>query len=1348
MGVFSGAATAAEDPPFYVRKVTWTESMLASQAALIKHLDEIAPEVKLPGKRPRVKLGRWYATGGMRIKEGGLKTPLAPEQGPVDLKAFKDEAKKRALWTEQRKWKDHVVTSLRIGKGSCQYLYRTLDAGADGQTVVYLGSGDGMAVWLNGKQLLVKDVQREAAPNQERLTLDLKKGRNDLLVKIYNHEGTAGIYFSTQARPRTMTDIFYAQIWEMLRRDFPDAASIRQMDWEQTDRIWDASRGAPTLRSIAGRYAAATKGAGAAEAKKLVAEFPKEGGDLAPVRELYTMSRVLGEMKPLLGGESVAALRRAIADLTKTYPDTYKRGAEYLAKLDAIEKTVKDLSASKTPDVKALAKAGAELSDLRAEALLANPLLDPGVMPGLLVVRRSMRSPKLGLPQNWQGNCALSKTGYDNEIAVFSPVRPGGKLTTLHKPEGGKFVGDVDLHWDAGKMLFSSIGENGRWQIFETTTDGKVRQVTKGEHNDVDNYDACYLPDERIIFGSTRCFHGVPCVGGGSQVANLFLMDARGEGVRQLTFDQDHGWYPSVLNDGRVVYTRWEYSDTPHYFTRVVMRMNPDGTGQMAYYGSNSYWPNSTFYPRAIPNDPTKFVGVISGHHGVPRMGELILFDTSKGRFEADGVVQRIPGYGKKVEPKVADGLVNSSWPRFLHPYPLSDKYFLVSCQVNAKSDWSLYLVDVFDNMLLLHAEKGYAMLEPVPFRATQRPPVIPDKVATGRKDALVYMTDIHEGPGLAGIPRGTVKKLRVYEFHYAYNRMGGHISIGIDGPWDVHRILGTVPVEKDGSAFFRVPANTPIAVQPLDEDGKAMQVMRSWFTAMPGEVLSCVGCHEQSNGTTPNRRTEAAIKTAAEITPWRGPGRGFSFKREVQPVLDKHCVSCHDGKTEGRPDFRSVAALDVDLGGKKGKKHRFTPSYVALHPYVRRPGPESDYHMRPPLEYHADGSELVQMLRKGHGRVRLDAESWERLITWIDLNVPDHGTWGEHRSIATGIQKRRAEMRKQYAGINDDPEKILTVVDLGKPVKPAPAPKKPTTPTVPGWPFSADQAAKRQAAAGDVKQSIDLGDGVKLELTLVPAGEFVMGDANGWTDEWPPSRVKIDQPYWMGTFEITNAQYALFDPTHHSGRLSHYNKDVGNQGHQQSGSKQPAIRLSWRQAMAFCEWLSERTGRTFSLPTEAQWEYACRAGTATPMNFGETTANYSKLANMADASLLALCRRDSPKWIPVDGKVKDGAIATTDVGRYAPNAWGLHDMHGNAAEWTLSTYRPYPYRAGDGRNDASPNGRKVVRGGSYYDRAKRGRSAFRLDFPSWRPVYNAGFRVVCPVGPVKVASKDARTSK
>jgi formylglycine-generating enzyme required for sulfatase activity len=174
---------------------------------------------------------------------------------------------------------------------------------------------------------------------------------------------------------------------------------------------------------------------------------------------------------------------------------------------------------------------------------------------------------------------------------------------------------------------------------------------------------------------------------------------------------------------------------------------------------------------------------------------------------------------------------------------------------------------------------------------------------------------------------------------------------------------------------------------------------------------------------------------------------------------------------------------------------------------------------------------------------------------------------------------------------------------------------------------------------------------------------------------------------------------------------------------------------VSQKEALAFCQWLSKRTGQKVTLPTEAQWEYACRAGTDTPMSYGDLDTDFSKNANLADWTIRDLVYdvRDQypPDLVPRDARFKDGKLVTADVGSFKPNAWGLYDMHGNAWEWTRSAYRPYPYSEMDGRNDPRDNDFVVARGGSWYDRPKRSRSAFRLSYPAWQKVYNVGLRVV-----------------
>jgi len=1254
------------DPEWYSRQDTWQETVRLSREALVRHLDE-TPGTVLPGAPQGVRFGPWHAIGPFSPPSGheGFDFAYPPEK-EIDLTkkydglSWKRETRPDGQWHGDINLPDHHST----------YMFRTIESPAPATITVYAGCDDRVKLWLNGTLL-------PPIPNCSRGTpvqLALAKGENQLLVKYHNNTGDKGYVFSLtqQTRNDGQDNSPAAILWGLIERDFRDATARRRMQWERDDALWDADWKAGDFRALAERYAAATCAQASLDEKaRELAGRVNSAGELSAVRELYYRARAIDDAARIAGGIDFAPLRRAIADLTESFGNKYPNGKAYLEKLARLEESRADAVLQGGAGAEALMRVADEFQTLRREALLANPLLD---FDKLLVIKRRGN---LGLPQNWQGNCVM-RGGYDNEIAVLSPVRPDGELTTLYRPESNRFVGDVDLHFEGERMLFSMPGENGRFQIFEIGADGEgLRQVTPSEP-DIDNYDACYLPDEKIIYGSTGCFQGVPCVGGGNQVANLYVMDPDGTNIRRLCYDQDHNWCPAVTNDGRVMFTRWEYSDTPHYFTRVVMRMNPDGTNQMALYGSNSYWPNSTFYARPVPGHPTKFVGVISGHHGVPRMGELIVFDPALGQQEADGVVQRIPGYGEKVEPVIRDQLVNNSWPRFLHPFPLSENYYLAACQLDAQSPWGIYLVDVFDNIVPICVEPGVAVLEPVPLRPTKRPPVIPEKIDTDRQDALVYLSDIYKGGGLKGVPRGTVKKLRLFAFDYGYQGLANHTYIGIEGPWDVHRILGTVDVEKDGSSAFRVPANVPIAVQPLDEEGKALQLMRSWFVAMPGETLSCVGCHEPQTDSPPPSYTAAATRRPQPIRPWYGPARGFSFNREVQPVLDKHCVGCHNDRPHEGKQL-------VDLRQDDAKT--FSRAYQALQKYVRRPGPESDYHMFPPAEYHADTSPLLQMLAKGHHGVKLDREAVERLAAWIDLNVPYYGTWGEFREIPRGQRERRVEMRMLYEGHETDYEVIPELATA--PVEPIipekPAPRKPVEVDCPDWPFDEAEARRRQGEDRERKLVLDtVGDKtVELAMVRIPAGEYVMGDADGFADEYPPCRVLFERPFWISKAVITNEQFGLFDPEHDSRYLDRGGKDHSNRGTPLNQPGQPVIRVSWQRAMDFARWLSDQTDRTCSLPSEAQWEYACRAG------------------------------------------------ATADQGA-GGRTWGIDGMCGNLAEWTRSTYRPYPYVSSDGRDAAKPEGRKVVRGAGAVGLPSSRRDTYRLSYPYWHGVWDVGFRVVC----------------
>ena len=995
-----------------------------------------------------------------------------------------------------------------------------------------------------------------------------------------------------------------------------------------------------------------------------------------------------------------ASIERAVKDLITTYGDKYPKGKEYLERLKKI----------KSDDTEAL-------QALQREALLANPLLEN--FSKILFVRRKGGS---GLTNNWKTNSDIKKNGYDTEIAILDGLNEG-KFTTVYKPPAGEFVGDVDLHFDAEKMLFSSIGKNGTWAVCEVGVDGKkFRQVSPDIGDDVDNYDPCYLPNGKIIFDSSTSYTGVPCVGGKAYVGNLHIMDDDGKNVRRLCFEQDSDWCPTVMPNGRVMYLRWEYTNSAHYFSRILMSMNPDGSDQKELYGSNSYWPNSLFYARPIPGSSTKFVGIVGSHHGTARSGPMVLFDTSLGRHETSGAVQLIPGWGKEVENKTIDNLAGSYSQHALHPFPLSDKYFLASFKVNG--GWSICLLDVFDNVIVLKTpEKGVAHLEPIPLMKTPKPPAIADRVDLNSKDATVVISNLYEGPGLKDVPPGTVKNLRVYKYEYGPRRKGGHYSTGMEATWDVQYILGTVPVDPDGSASFKIPANTPLALQPLDEKGRAMQLFRSWFVGMPGENVTCIGCHESQNMAVPTRPSTALRREPSEINgSWCAPVRGFSFEREVQPVIDKYCEGCHNG--EPRKDGKCIPNFSTPAS-----------AHFALHPYVRRNGPEGDYHVLTPLEFHASTSELVQMLEKGHHNVKLDDEAWERINAWIDMHAPLKGTWTEI-GADPNVLARRMELRKIYANVDTNPEKIYNpyVKKEGVFVKPEKLKRDVRDVKVANWPLKATPTKK--------KISLDLGNKVKMELVQVPAGQFVMGSNDESPQEQPVAAVKIEKPFYIGATEVSLEQYQQFDPDYKNGAYDMHYKDQVKRGYYMDHPSFPAIRISWKKAMEFCDWLSKKTGKKVTLPTEAQWEWAARAGSDQPFYYGDCDSDFSQYANLSDANVRNMAVKGvNPKPIgnpspEYDFKLKDkrfndGVLHLAPVGKYKPNAWGLYDVVGNIAEWTRSDYKPYPYDAKDGRNALDEGTKKVLRGGSWHDRPFRATSSFRLGFPTWHRVYNAGFRVI-----------------
>ena len=493
-----------------------------------------------------------------------------------------------------------------------------------------------------------------------------------------------------------------------------------------------------------------------------------------------------------------------------------------------------------------------------------------------------------------------------------------------------------------------------------------------------------------------------------------------------------------------------------------------------------------------------------------------------------------------------------------------------------------------------------------------------------------------------------------------------------------------------------------------------------------------------------------ASIKPAGKLVPPAGGVRPFTFEMEVQPILDRACIACHNGSLERN---YTGGRIDKNVPGNRA----YSKSYLDLHPYIHRQGPEAGMKVLYPYEYHASTSPLVQMLKKGHHNVELTEKEWQTLYTWIDFNAPYHSTlraepykgFNQQDQTIYDQYNRRIELTDKYAGGMgvDWKAEILAYAEYlnsqpkPEPVKPEQKKLKLKKVEVIGFPFNATTAKSMLAKEDKTQKAVEIAPGVKLKFVKIPAGKFVMGSNNPPSDYSPAHNAEVKKSFWIAETEITNEQFRTFFPNHDSRFHDQQWKDHVNEGYPANEPEQPVIRVSWEEAMEFCRKLSERTGLTVTLPTEKQWEWACRAGSETPFWYGGLIDNFAPYENMADRQLNKMAvsgvdpqpmKENNPwfkfySWHPKEESVDDGNMLAVAPGGYKPNPWGLYDMHGNVSEWTRSNYLPYPHNE-KGQQEGLE---KVVRGGSWIDHPKTAVSYFRRFYLPWQKVYNVGFRVI-----------------
>jgi hypothetical protein len=590
-----------------------------------------------------------------------------------------------------------------------------------------------------------------------------------------------------------------------------------------------------------------------------------------------------------------------------------------------------------------------------------------------------------------------------------------------------------DLSYDGKKVLFAyckhyphvpdlrnkadkaNVPEDAFNHIFEVNLDGTgLRQLTHGRYDD---FDARYLPSGEIVFISTRKGTFIQCNKsnteattradlpdsyvrcGGDQyrpvpVFTLHVLDPKTGGIVPISAFENFEWTPSVAGDGQVLYSRWDYIDrfNGHFFS--LWSTHPDGTNPQLVYGNYTAKPQAVIEAVAVPNSQN-LIFTASAHHSITG-GSLVLFDRRRGTEGADPIVRLTPD----VPFPETEANVNSY---YANPFPLSEEHFLVSwsdrrlpphsrvdgTEQNPLNAQGLYLADAFGNLNLLYRDPAISSQNPLAVRARPKPPVLANMVAwDGAQEGNFLLQDVYQG--LAGVPRGTVKSVRVIGVPPKVQPNMNTPSIGVSAEDPGKFLLGTAPVEEDGSAYFRVPSGISVFFQAVDADGLAIQTMRSLTYVWPRQTLSCIGCHESREAAppTPAGHPMAARREPSKLTPGPAGSWPLRFDQLVQPILDKNCVSCHrpgSGNEKGaRLDLTAAKAYDslLSFGGKDLRQLAFERDRSIVG------------------ECAARKSKLWAILKdeKGHEGVRLDAESLGRLAVWMDLYAQRLGHFSDRQ--------------------------------------------------------------------------------------------------------------------------------------------------------------------------------------------------------------------------------------------------------------------------------------------------------------------------------------------------------------
>jgi hypothetical protein len=602
---------------------------------------------------------------------------------------------------------------------------------------------------------------------------------------------------------------------------------------------------------------------------------------------------------------------------------------------------------------------------------------------------------------------------------VYVLEQPGQSLKTRDLIQGrltnGNFT-TLASSADARTVWFAFAGRSQKkpgfytperlsFHLFAMNADGSnLRQVTQGVEDD---FDPCPLPDGGIAFMSTRRGGFARCNNPWEPCASYTLhrMDADGRNLRILSVHETSEWHPSVLNDGRMVYIRWDYVDRSAANFHGLWTSRPDGTGVAGLFGNYTMRINACYQPRPIPGSHKLLF--LAGAHHADVGGALVMLDPRRAQFDpktGEDLLDAVESLTPEICFPEAPG-----WPKsYVHsPWPLSEDCFLVSFSFDPLPGMSsgegrdtrtgLYYFDRFGNLELLYRDPDISSMYPIPLAPRPAPPTIASTLDPDLGDEGEFLVaDVRRS--FFPMPAGRrIRELRVFQLlpktppHGANDPRIGHANAE-----NARLLLGAVPVEPDGSAYFRAPAGKPVYFQAVDEHGRAVQSMRSATYLQPGERRACVGCHEPPGSAASPGPMLAARRAPSRLQPGPAGTQPFSFPLLVQPVLDRHCVRCHDG-TEG--EGKSKLALTPEPA------KTFSRAYQGLKPFLRWyewGGASISQIATHPGRIGADESPLSGILEDAtHRPAALPDADRRRLYLWLDANVPFYGTYSPAEQLA-----------------------------------------------------------------------------------------------------------------------------------------------------------------------------------------------------------------------------------------------------------------------------------------------------------------------------------------------------------